>query len=102
MITKEMLKGETDRIQTTEWEQVRNQYPQKWLLIEAVKAHSDSGKRVLEYIAVIDVFSDSAEAMKCYSKFHKESPQRELYVFHTDRKELDISERRWLGIRSIQ
>jgi hypothetical protein len=95
-----MITQETERI--TEWEQVRHQYPQKWLLIEALNAHSDSGKRVVEHIAVIDVFSDSIEAMKSYTEFHKKSPQRELYVFHTDRKELDISERRWLGIRSIQ
>ncbi len=99
---KELLKKDIDHIQAIEWEQVRHQYPQKWLLIEAVKAHSDSGRRILEYIAVIDVFSDSVEAMKCYKNLHKELPQRELYVFHTDRKELDVSERRWLGIRSIQ
>jgi len=30
-----------------------------------------------------------------------ESPKRELFVFHTSRKELDITERRWLGIRGM-
>ena len=34
-----------------------------------------------------------------YIQLHREAPERELYVFHTDRETLDITERRWLGIR---
>ncbi len=39
--------------------------------------------------------------MKSYAGFHREAPQRELYVFDTEREELDIHERRWLGIRGV-
>lgn len=37
--------------------------------------------------------------MSAYGELHHLDPQRELYVLHTDRPDLDIEERRWLGIR---
>lgn len=39
--------------------------------------------------------------MKAYGQLHHQEPQRELYVAHTDRVELEIEERRWLGIRGV-
>ena len=84
------------------WEEIREHYPHQWLLVEAIKAHSDSGKRILEQISVIGVFPDSVTAMKGYTQLHREAPERELYVFHTDREWLDIMERKWLGIRGTQ
>jgi hypothetical protein len=39
--------------------------------------------------------------MKAYGQLHHQEPQRELYVAHTDRIELAIEERRWLGIRGV-
>jgi len=46
--------------------------------------------------------------MRSYVQLRREgrlcfqAPQRELYVFHTSREALDITERRWLGIRGVQ
>jgi hypothetical protein len=45
------------------------------------------------------VFPDSIVAMTAYAKLHHDAPRRELYVFHTDREQLSIQERHWLGIR---
>jgi hypothetical protein len=84
------------------WEEIRRHYPDQWLLVEAIKAHSESGKRILEQISVVSTFPDSVTAMRGYTELHREAPERELYVFHTDRETLDIVERRWLGIRGIQ
>ncbi|MFB3041219.1 MAG: hypothetical protein ACE1ZS_05365 [Candidatus Poribacteria bacterium] len=84
------------------WTEIRSHYPHQWLLVEAIKAHSESGKRILDGIAVVNLFSDSVAAMKEYIQLHREAPGRELYVFHTDREQLDITERRWLGIRGVQ
>lgn len=75
------------------WQAVREQFPRQWLLIEAVQARSQADKRVVEDLAVLDTFSDSAIAMRRYAEIHRQSPQRELYVVHTDREALDISER---------
>ncbi len=84
------------------WQDIRQRYPQQWILIEAIQAHSMANKRILEQLAVIDTFADSITAMKRYAQLHHEAPQRELYVFHTSRERLDISERQWLGVRGVQ
>ncbi len=39
--------------------------------------------------------------MGSYRRLHGCYPQRELYFVHTSREELDIEERRWLGIRGV-
>jgi len=83
------------------WEEIRKLYPQQWLLVEAIKAHSESSQRILEQLQVLQSFADSPSAMKQYSQIHRQQPQRELYVLHTDRTELNITERRWIGIRGI-
>lgn len=82
------------------WSEIRQQYPDQWLLLEAVKAHTEGNHRVIEELAVVDTFADSPDALRQYNEMHRAKPQRELYVFHTSRESLDVRERRWLGIRS--
>ena len=84
-----------------QWQDIRQHYPDQWLLVEAIKAHSEDDRRILDELAVVDAFEDSAEAMKSYARMHREAPGRELYVFDTDREDLDILERRWLGIQGV-
>ena len=84
------------------WQEIRDHYPQQWLLIEAIQARSEGNQRILDEISVIKTFLDSRVAMQSYTQLHHESPQRELYVVHTKREKLDITERRWLGVRGIQ
>jgi hypothetical protein len=69
-------------------------------LIEALLAHSDSGKRQLDELAVVDAFPDGETALRAYLKVHRDAPVRELYVVHSDREELEITERSWLGLRT--
>ena len=85
-----------------QWQEVRKQHPKQWLLLEAIKAHSEESTRILDQLAIVSTFPDSVAAMKRYAQLHRETPQRELYVFHTSRKTLDITERRWLGIRGVR
>jgi hypothetical protein len=82
-----------------QWEEIRIHYPHQWLLVEAIKAHSESGKRWLDQLAVISTFQDSTIALQHYRQLHREAPERELYVVHTDREQLEIIERTWLGVR---
>jgi len=84
------------------WHEIRTHYPQQWLLLEAIKAHSEANKRILEQLAIVGTFSDSSTALKSYQQLHHEAPERELYVFHTSRETLDVTERRWLGIRGAR
>jgi hypothetical protein len=84
-----------------QWHEVRQRYPQQWLLVEAIKAHSEQNQRILEQLAVIAAYPDSVAAMQGYAQLHREAPDRELYVFHTSRATLEVEERYWLGIRGL-
>ena len=81
------------------WKEIKEKYPHSWLVIEAVKAHSETEKRVLDEISVINSYNDSQSALKEYKKLHNEKPGRELYVYHTSRDKVDINEISWIGIR---
>jgi hypothetical protein len=81
-----------------EWSEIRQYYPEQWLLLEALKAHSQGQQRVLEQLAVLGAFADSVTAWKSYQQIHREAPARELYIFHTSREKLDVHERPWVGI----
>ncbi|CUS04523.2 conserved protein of unknown function [Candidatus Promineifilum breve] len=84
------------------WDDVRQSYPSQWLLVEAIAARSEDGRRVLDELAVIDVFDDSTAAWERYRQLHHDAADREFYILHTDREELDIAERVWLGIRLVE
>lgn len=83
------------------WQEIREKHPTSWLLVEAIQAHTKGDKRVLEQLAVIDTFDDGQKAMQAYGQLHAKDPQRELLVLHTSREELDVTVRRWLGIRGV-
>lgn len=83
------------------WEEVRKAYPDKWVVFEAIEAHSDSNYRIVDDIAVIDTFDDSMDAFRRHNELHKQKPNRELYFFHTSREDLDILEKKWTGLRKI-
>ena len=74
------------------WQQIRERYPNEWLLIEATKAHSQHGQRILESMVVLDTFPDGASAWKAYSEIHKSNTKRELFPVHTSKENLEIQE----------
>jgi hypothetical protein len=81
------------------WSEIRKAYPNTWLVIEALEAHSDAKQRVLDRIAVVESCEDGPSAFQSYQRLHHEHPWRELYYVHTGREALDIRERHWVGIR---
>ena len=84
------------------WNDVKKHYPHRWLLVEAIRARSEGGKRLLDEVAVVNAFSDGGAAMRGYLQLHRSSPDREFYVLHTDREDPDIQERTWLGLREAR
>jgi hypothetical protein len=82
------------------WNEIRRYFPDQWLVIEAIDAHSENGKRILDRISVVDTFTDSFLAMKSYGELHRRYPEREFLFVHTDKEMLDIAERKWIGIRA--
>ncbi len=82
-----------------QWEEIRTHYPNQWLLLEALAAHTEGERRVVDGFAIVGAFVDSTSALRRYRDPHHESPMREYYVLHTSRESLDITERQWLGVR---
>ena len=82
------------------WSDIRKTYPNQWLVTEAIKAHTTADhQRKLDKITVIEVCDDGNAAMNRYRQLHAQFPTREFYFVHTSRKDLDIRERQWVGIR---
>lgn len=81
------------------WSEVRQAYPDRWLIIEALEAHTLNEQRLIDKIVVIETCNANTEVMSAYERWHAAYPAREFYFVHTAREELDIRERRWLGIR---
>lgn len=80
------------------WEEVREQFPDEWVVCEALRSHSEGGFWFIEEVAVIDRHDDSGIAMKRYYELHREHPFREYGFFHTSRETLKLREK-GAGIR---
>ena len=81
------------------WQDVRQQYPESWVIIEALQAHDQDDKRIIDDISVLDRFKNSLDAIKHYKSLHKNSPERDILVANTNNLELDIKIQHWVGIR---
>jgi len=82
------------------WEEVRHAFPEQWVLIEVVQAHTNEhSERILDDIAPLKKFSNSPEAMKICQEIHRYDLGREVYVLHTSRKKPNIMEKKERIIR---
>jgi hypothetical protein len=86
------LTGQTLKEAPMKWSEVRQAYPDQWLVIEALEAHTEDRQRFLDRIAVLETCSDGKSAMDCYRQLHQQHPLREFYYVHTSRAELEIFE----------
>jgi hypothetical protein len=85
-----------------QWSEVRQAYPDQWLVIEALEAHTEQNQRRLDRLAVVERCTDGQVALQSYRRLHQQYPQREFYFVHTSREELTILERHWAGVRRSQ
>ena len=82
------------------WNDVKKTYPDQWVVIEAIEAFSTPDSiRHIEEVSVIERFNDGSDAMQEYRRLHKKNPSNEYYFIHTSKDNLDIPERKWIGIR---
>ena len=82
-----------------EWQDIRARFPDQWLLVEALEAHSAHGFRIMDKMAVVATYVDSKTAFQDYRQLHLAQPGREMFIVHTDREQLTIKERFWAGVR---
>ncbi|WP_100012886.1 hypothetical protein [Lentibacillus sediminis] len=82
-----------------EWNDVREQFPSKLVLVEALSTTSKDNIRTLDNMSVISTFDDNMEAWKAYKKTHLKNPEKELYVFHTSKEQPEVIEKYFIGSR---
>ena len=69
-------------------------------MIEATNARTESEKRIIEDMDVLDNFNEDGDvAFQKYIEFHKLHKDREYYIYHTSHETLDIGVKRWMGVR---
>jgi hypothetical protein len=74
-----------------DWQTIRELYPSRWLIVEAIDAYTEGGHRVIPQLKVVGVFEDDWHpAWELYKQVHHEDRWREYYMLHTDREELNI------------
>lgn len=89
-----------------DWNSVRNQYPERWVLIEALSTHSKDNKRDIVDMSVVSNFTETDQAWQDQAwqdlkKHHMSNPTREYYIFHTSNHDLEIIEQSFTGIRGL-
>jgi len=73
------------------WQEIRQEYPHQWVVVEAIGAFTQGAQRIIPELEVIQVLeSDSHAAWQAYESYHQADRNREYYVLHTDRQQLNI------------
>lgn len=85
-----------------DWSNVREKYPDKWVLVEALSTYSSNQKRNINNMSVISEFLNPKEAWASYKKLHLSDPSRELYIFYTGNETIEVIEQPFTGIRGLQ
>jgi hypothetical protein len=81
------------------WEEIRRHHPHQWLVVEALHSRTHGGRREPIELTVLALEPDGASAWASYLTLHRQAPERELYILHTDRAELSFEEQDWRGLR---
>ncbi len=81
------------------WNEIRKQYPNKYILVEALKAYSCDKKRYIEDMTVVSCFEGTKKAWEEYKKIKHDSPSREFYIFHTSKETIEVVEQAFTGVR---
>jgi len=81
------------------WSEICSRYPSRFVLVEAKEAVSKNRLRRIEEMILVEEYDDPMKAWEGYKLHHKEKPERELYVFHTSKQEIEVIEEYFTGIR---
>ena len=73
------------------WQQVREQFPDQWLLFADVDSYiTDDKRRIIRELAPIQAYDGFYDALAHHHKLHKKNPQQRYYVYHTSNDEIHI------------
>lgn len=73
------------------WQEIREKYPHRWVVVEALDGCTEGEHRIINKLIVVSMFEDNWKpAWEHYELLHRTHKNREYYVLHTDRPELNI------------
>jgi hypothetical protein len=81
------------------WRDIMKQYPNRLVLVEALKTSSHNRFRTIEDMAVIQEYTNSKAAWEGYKAHHRENPESELYIFHTSKEDVETIKEIFLGVK---
>ena len=82
-----------------QWSDICKKYPNKIVLVEALKTSSINKITTVEEMSILSDFQDSMDAWQEYKKIHKDMPEKELFIFHTSKEKAEVIEHFFIGIR---
>lgn len=80
------------------WDEIRENIPHAWVIVEALSAYNKDGHRILRDLSIVAVVQgDGNDAWQCYTHYQK-LYKREYYPLHTDNDNLVIESKNWRGV----
>ncbi|WP_234028484.1 hypothetical protein [Lentibacillus sp. Marseille-P4043] len=74
------------------WSKVRENVPNRIVIVEAFNTTSENKVRTINEMAVISDFYENMDAWRVYKKIHKQNPEKGLYIFHTSNENAEVIE----------
>jgi|GEM_PF-684384 hypothetical protein len=86
------------RKKTMTWQEIREQYPNRWVVVEALNAYTEGDQRVIPQVELVAAFDeDWKPAWDMYDTVHKQDRWREYYPIHTSREQMNVRVRNNFG-----
>lgn len=79
------------------WSDIREAYPNEWLILEVLSSHTETSVIVPDRLAVTESCTDASKIMERYTALRHEFPDRFLCFAHTSRETIEFEELFWAG-----
>ena len=76
------------------WEEVRRIYPNRFVKIQILKAHTEDNVRYIDDMAVMQAFDDDREATRELVR-----TKDDILVYHTGKEKLEVEIKQIFGFR---
>lgn len=80
------------------WDEVRKRYPNSGVLVEISCASSKENKRIITEMIVLEESNSAQVLWNSYKEMHLKFPNKELYIFHTSKNQVEVEEQPFLRI----
>lgn len=82
-----------------DWGQIRDRYPDQWLVVETLKSRSEGTTLFPTELEVVARCNEGRDALDTYRRLHLRHPDRDFLFVHTSREALAIELQSWVGVR---